>query len=187
MVDCLVKLPKLNLSLNPGYVRVQNNIPYFCCEYEFNKVFSEESADVFQKLGILQYIRGVQLFRSLGLEDRNIHIDGTNPEIHEGVINWVPDDPVDSDWSTDFFDVSMEKGIKSQQNKNLGSKITFNPNDCQLAVSWTGPTRKPVLMRVNIPHRIQNRQNRERWCYSIRFMPRQLNYFDLKTVLTSFQ
>jgi hypothetical protein len=187
MVDCLVKLPKLSLSLNPGYVRVQNAIPYFCCEYEFGKVFSDETAELFSQLGIHQYIRGVQLFRSLGQEDRNIHIDGTNPEINEGVINWVPNDPLDSDWSTDFFDVPMSKGIRSQQNKNLGSKITFDPTDCKLAVSWTGPTREPVLMRVNIPHRIQNRRDQERWCYSIRFMPRKLSYFDLKNVLTNFQ
>lgn len=187
MIDCIVRLPKLNLSINPKYVKADNSIPYYCVEYDFDHVFSNETVSLFKELGLLPYVRGVQLFRSLGLEDRNIHIDGTQPEMSEGVINWVPDDPIDSDWSTDFFDVPLEKGIRSEQKYNLGSKITFNEQDCRLAVSWTGPTRSPVLMRVNVPHRIQNRKNQERWCYSIRFRTRQLDYYGLKTILTNYQ
>jgi len=187
MLDCLIKLPKLPLTLHPNYKKEQNSVGYFCKEYPFDYIFSKETAQLFQSLHLLQYIRGVQLFRCLGKEDRNIHIDGTYPEIAEGVINWVPDDPEDSNWSTDFFNVPLEKGIRSEQRVNLGSKITFDPADCQLAVSWTGPTREPVLMRVNVPHRIQNRQDQERWCYSLRFFPRQLSYFDLKDILTRFQ
>jgi hypothetical protein len=186
MIDCLVKLPKLQLKLNPNYKKVQNNIPYYCCEYPFDQVFDKSSADIFSELGIYQHIRGVQMFRSLGIEDRNIHIDGINPELHEGVINWVPEDPLDSDWSTDFFDVSMSKGIKSEPKQNLGSKITFNPLDCKLAESWVGPTQEPVLMRVSVPHRIQNRKNQERWCYSIRFRPSKISYFSLKEILSKF-
>ena len=187
MIDCLVHLPKLNLKISPTYVKADNLVPYYCVEYKFEDVFSTETVDLFKNIGLLQYVRGVQLFRSLGLENRNIHIDGTHPEISEGVINWVPDDPDDSDWSTDFFDVNLEKKISSDQKYNLGSKITFNEDDCKLAVSWTGPSRSPVLMRVNVPHRIQNRKNQERWCYSIRFKSRLLDYYGLKNILANYQ
>lgn len=186
MIDCLVHLPRLELGLNPNFKLPQNNISYYCCEYKFDDVFDINTIEIFKNLGIYENIRGVQLFRSLGLENRNIHIDGTRPDIHEGVINWVSNDTADSSWSTDFFEVSITSGQNSDQKNNLGSKITFNEADCILDTSWAGPCSYPVLMRVNVPHKIRNLKDQPRWCWSIRFRPLRLDYFDLKKKLEIF-
>ena len=183
-MDCLFNLPNLKLGLSTSYVKEYSTEPYFYAEYKFDKVFDESTIDLFKSMNILQYVRGVQLFRCLGKMSRNIHIDGTNPSSNEGAINWVPDDPVDSDWSTDFFNIPYSQGDKTDQQSNLGSAINFSIENIPNPIaSWIGPTRDPVLMRVNVPHRIDNRKDQDRWCYSIRFYNEKLNYYDLKTIL----
>jgi hypothetical protein len=183
-MDCLLRLPTLKLALNTSYVKEENTKSYFYAEYKFDEVFNDETIELFKSLNILQYVRGVQLFRCLGKMSRGIHIDGTNPSSNEGVINWVPNDPVDSDWSTDFFNIPYEEGTGTDQKSNLGSAIHFPNHDTLIPItSWTGPTRDPALFRVNVPHRIDNRKDQDRWCYSIRFYSAKLNYYDLKTIL----
>ena len=87
----------------------------------------------------------------------------------------------------DFYDISYKQGTESDQKANLGSGIHFfKHDDLQPSTSWIGPTKDPVLMRVNVPHRINNRKEQDRWCYSIRFYSKILNYYDLKKILTSF-
>jgi hypothetical protein len=185
-MDCLLKLPNLKLELNASYVKEESNNSYFYAEYKFDEVFNDNTIELFKSLNILQYVRGVQLFRCLGKMSRSIHIDGTNPLSNEGVINWVPNDPVDSDWSTDFFNIPYEEGIGTDQKSNLGSAIHFsNTHNLMPHISWTGPTRDPVLMRVNVPHRIENRKDQDRWCYSIRFYSSKVNYYDLTRILYS--
>ena len=188
MIDCLTRLPNLRLGLNPTYVKEKNDKKYFYAEYKFEHVFGNETIELFNNLGILQYVRGVQLFRSNGQVDNPIHIDGVYHTTNEGVINWVPEDTAESDWATEFYEFPVEAGNKLDNDKLLGSEIRFYKQPGQLPIqSWTSPTTEPVLMRVNVPHKIINKNDRERWCYSIRFVTSKLNYYGLKEILSLYQ
>jgi len=159
----------LKITLNSEF-KVQPLIQkYRIQRHDAEKILSSETIEKFSDMGC--DIREVQLFSGIPKTKFDIHIDGHCVQNSIGAVNFVL--PGCNDWSMEWFETT-EKNLSQLISSGNTDYMSLNEADCRLTNSLT--TDRAFIVRVDIPHRIINRDKSTRHCISIRFKNNNFEY-----------